>query len=67
MHTKPLTKEAGMSFEEWTAELDRVAAAHPWASNIYGSKCSDTADWSDYFNDNWSPADAISEDLSHAD
>ena len=55
-----------MSWEDWKAELDRLAIA----GDIYGPEgaieaCGEES-WRDYFEDGYSPQEALDEDIDYA-
>lgn len=53
-----------LNWEEWEAELKRVAMAAGWTEN--GVKSTDWSAYRSYFDDGYSPAEALLEDMSYA-
>ena len=53
------------TFERWLKELSSIAFLNGYTYNLVESSGEDC--WRDYFDDDYSPAEALIEDHSHAD
>jgi hypothetical protein len=53
-----------MSFEQWMAELRKIAAPYMEQGQIT-EEYLDPRSWQDYFEDGYTPAGAWSDDMSH--
>lgn len=55
-----LTKENGVSWEAWLAELERQHLK-------FGMPCNADECWREYYDDDYTPGEAWAEDMSYAD
>lgn len=56
-----MNKQSGVSFQDWTAELRRIANIMGWTEP---EKSIGEEDWKIYYEDNLTPAQAMLEDLN---
>lgn len=51
-----------LEFDKWMSEVRRIATKYGYDSDAF-----DPYAWADYYNNGYSPDDAVTEDMSYAD